>query len=162
MAVLPVGSVATLGVTVTQPTPVLSVIVGVIEILPVQEPAVPSVKFCVGGFVPVSAEKANCGVEGACKVQAGCAFSVTGMACGVPIGSFVTLSVAVMVIVPLNTPGLRPVSVTAMLVVAFVATVTVPVAGVAASQVPPVGVVLTVAVQLRGLAHAPLAASVTV
>src|SRR5579885_489311 len=84
-------------------------------------------------------------------------FSVTGMAMGVPTGAPLALSVALSVMVAFAPPACRPLNETATLVVAEAVRLTVPLAGVVVSQLPP----LTLAVQLRALAQAPLAVMVT-
>src|SRR5579883_643893 len=79
------------------------------------------------------------------------------MTMGEPTGAPLTLSVALSVMVAFAPPACWPLNETDALVVADVARLTVPLAGVVVSQFPPV----TLAVQLRAWAQAPLAVIVT-
>jgi len=97
---LPLVIVAKGGVTANQPVPDPSVTVGVMVTLPVHAPMIAIVKVCVAGFKPASALKVSPVVEGDCSVQGGCTDSVTVTTCGVPMDCPVTLSVAVIVTVP--------------------------------------------------------------
>ena len=67
---------------------------------PVQAPMTPTVKVCVAGFKPASAEKVSFVTEGSCSVHTGCTVSLTVITFGVPIANFVTLSIAVKVTEP--------------------------------------------------------------
>ncbi len=95
------ATMAEVGVTANQPTPLVIVAVGVTVTLPVHAPITPMVKVCTAGFRPVSLVKVSAATEGACNVHAGCTVSVTVTICGVPTGRWVTLSRAVMVMLPL-------------------------------------------------------------
>ncbi len=101
VALPPPAIVAEAGDTASQPVPLAIVAVGVTVTLPVQAPVTPTVKVCVLGFEPASAEKVSPVAEGAWSVHTGCTVRVTAITCGVPTANFVTLSMAVRVTVPL-------------------------------------------------------------
>ena len=82
-------------------------------------------------------------------------FSVIIMACGEPTGWWVTLSVAVMVTVPVEVPARNPVSETPTLIGEVAERLTLP-EGEALSHDPPVEVA-TAADQFNELLQAPLA-----
>lgn len=89
------------GETESQVPPLEVVAVGVMVTLPEHAPVTPTVKLCVPGFSPASFEKFSAALLGACKVQGDCKISVIATLCGAPTAWCVTLSVAVMLIVPL-------------------------------------------------------------
>jgi len=98
---LPLTTVADAGDTASQPVPLAIVAVGVTVTLPVQAPVTPIAKVCVAGFEPAALEKVSFVTEGACSVHTGCTVKVTVITCGFPTATFVALSMAVMVTVPL-------------------------------------------------------------
>ncbi len=157
VALLPLATVAGAGDTASQPVPLPIVTVGVMVTAPRQPPITPMVKLCAAGFEPASVVKISPAIEGTCRVHAGCTVSVTVIVCGVPTAVRVTLSIAVMVIVPEYVPAVNPASTTPTLVAEGVVKPAIPVAGVVVSHVPPAGVVDTVAVQFKAFAQAPLA-----
>ena len=120
--------------------------------LPVQAPVMPIVKVCAVGFVPASALNVSADGEGAWSVQDGCTVSVIATVCGEPTCWWLTLSVAVMVIVPVYVCGGNPARRTPMLVVAPDLRFRVPVEGEAVSQA-----LLVEAVHVRECRHVPLA-----
>jgi hypothetical protein len=153
VALPPLATVAACD-TANQPVPLA--IVGVTVTLPLQAPITPTVKLCVPGFKPTSAEKVSPATDGACSVHTGCTVSETAITFGVPTANFVTLSMAVRVTVPVWVPAVNPVSTTPTLVAEGTFELTLPVAGVAVSHLPPTGVVEAVAVQVSAFTHAPL------
>jgi hypothetical protein len=101
VALLPLAIVAVAGDTASQPFPLDMVAVGVMVTLPVQALVTPTVKVCVAGFVPTELEKVSLLTEGGWSVHTGCTVRVTAITCGLPTATFVTLSMAVRVTVPL-------------------------------------------------------------
>ncbi len=120
--------------------------------LPLQVPVMPIVKVCAAGFVPASTLKVSADDEGACREHGGCTVSETAMLCGVPICCPLTLSVAVIVTVPLYVCAGNPARRTAILVVALELRRRLPVAGETASQA-----LLVEAVHVSVFMHVPLA-----
>jgi hypothetical protein len=117
---------------------------------------------CEAGLLPKGAENVKLFVFN-CIAGAAAILIVSAMetARGVPMIAFVTLSVAVMVTVPLYVPlGSAPMATLTFVALASVGE-TVPDA-VAFSQVPPAGVVASVVVQFNGCVQAPLAVMLTV
>src|SRR5579883_173463 len=98
---LPATILADEGETASHPVPVPSATLGVMVTSPAQVPVTATVNVLAGGFVPTSVVALIVETEGACSVHGGCMTSVTAICKGAPIGAWLTLSVAVMVIVPL-------------------------------------------------------------
>ena len=97
---MPPEEVVEVGVTASQFDPDPRVTVGVRVTLLPQAPVRSIVKLCVAGFEPASLEKPSDVAVGVCKVQGGWSISVTVMVCGLPMVCLVTLSIAVMLTVP--------------------------------------------------------------
>lgn len=100
VVLVPLASVAVAGDTASQLVPLAIVAVGVMVTLPVQAPMTPTVKVWVAGFVPTELEKVSLAIEGGCSVHTGCSVKVTAITCGLPTATFVTLSMAVRVTLP--------------------------------------------------------------
>src|SRR5579875_2755698 len=143
------------GVTASQFEPAPCVMVGVMVRLLSQAPLTLTVKVWVEGFAPSSVVKV------VLFVSAACTFSATVTRIDGPTGAPLTLSVALIVIVAFEPPACSPLGETDTLVVAEAVRLTVPEEGVVVSQVFALFPPLTVAVQLRALAQAPLAVMVT-
>ena len=94
-------TMAEAGVTANQPTPLVMVAVGVMVTLPVQAPATATVKICAAGFRPGWLLNTSLATDGAFNVQPGSTVSVTLTTWGRPTARWVTLSVALMVMLPL-------------------------------------------------------------
>lgn len=107
--------------------------------LPEQAPITLIVKVCAAGFKPTSLENVVDLVDGICKVHGGCTFSVIDTTCGVPTGRCVTLSIAVMVTLPVYLPAGRFVPAMPTVVNEVAVRLTMPAAGLNVSQVPPAG-----------------------
>jgi hypothetical protein len=154
VALAPADTCSEGGLTDNQELPEVVLVTGLIRTLPLQAPLTPMVKLCVGGVDPASAVNVSPVVEGACSVQGTSTTKVTLMTSGEPICWLVTLSVAVMVSLPLYVLGASPASEAAILIVEGVEGLTVPVAEVVLSQFTPL-----VADQFRVCPQAPLAVS---
>jgi hypothetical protein len=89
-------------------------------------------------------------------MHGGCTIKVTAIDWGAPTFCLETLSIAVMVTVPEYVPAARPARETPIFVDEGADKLTIPLAGDAVSQVPPV-VVLVLAVQSKAFAQVPLA-----
>ena len=139
VAELLLAMVALAGVTTSQPLPLLVVAVGVMVTLPEQAPITPIVKVCAVGLKPAALENMMAVVDGACRVQGGCTFKVIDTTCGVPTAKWVTLSIAVIVTLPVYLPASRPFPAMPTVVTAVAVRLTVPAAGLKVSQVLPVG-----------------------
>jgi len=150
-------AVAEAGDTESHVPPPVVVAVGVTVTLPAQVPMTPIVKDCVAGLRPASLVKVSVVAEGACRVHGGSIFRVIPTTSGLPMGACVTLSIALIVTLPVYVLAASPVKDTPTAVLDGEESETVPVDGVVVSHVPPAGVVAVVAVQLRGFAQVPLA-----
>ena len=93
-------AVAEAGDTESHVPPPVMVAVGVTVTLPMQVPMTPIVKVCVAGLRPASLAKVSAVAEGACKVHGGSTFRVIVTTCGLPMGTCETLSMALIVTLP--------------------------------------------------------------
>ena len=149
--------VAEAGVTVSQPVPDVILTVGVMVMLPSQFSVTLIVKVLGAGLDPFCVVKGNVATEGGCNVHSGCTVNVTVTVCGVPTVRLVTLSLAATVTVPVYVPAATPLRETPILVAEDAPILTVPVAAVALSHLPPARFVATVAVHFNGWVQAPVA-----
>src|SRR5437879_3935976 len=94
VAAPPLATIAGAGDTASKPAPPVKSAVGVTVTFPVQAPMTPTVKVCVAGFKPASAEKVSFVTEGSCSVHTGCTVSLTAITFSLQSAHLLPLKIA--------------------------------------------------------------------